>query len=139
MARNDDRSKKDHDSMKLLRTILSASLLAYLLIGAFVSTVSAQTFQAQITGVVRDPSGAVIPNAQVVATNVATRVSYSTESNAQGIYRLLALPPARYKLSVALAGFKTFEQGPITLQVNDVVEVEVTLQVGDAAEKVEVN
>src|SRR6266567_453456 len=114
-------------------------LLACLLAVALLSAVSAQTFQAQITGVVRDPSGAVIPNARVAATNIGTGVSYSTESNSQGIYRLLALPPAQYKVSTSIAGFKTSEQGPVTLQVNDVVEVEVTLQVGDATEQVQVS
>jgi hypothetical protein len=123
------------DAVKHLRPVLRAYLFAL----ALACAVSAQTFQAQITGVVRDPSGAVIPNAKVVATNIATRVAYSAESNGQGIYRLLALPPAQYKVSTSLAGFKTSEQGPITLQVNDVVELEVNLQVGDAAEQVQVS
>src|SRR5438094_9227863 len=99
-------------------------LLACLLASAWLSAISAQTFQAQITGVVRDPSGAVIPNARVVATNIATRVAYSTESNGQGIYRLSPLPPAQYKDATSLAGCKIAEQGPITLQVNDVEELE---------------
>ena len=77
--------------MNRLRTVLLSCLLA----AALPAAVSAQTFQAQITGVIRDASGGVIPNARVVATNIATGVSFSTESNAQGIYRLLALPPAR--------------------------------------------
>ncbi|MBI4908344.1 MAG: TonB-dependent receptor [Acidobacteria bacterium] len=99
----------------------------------------AQTFQAQITGVVQDPTGAVIPNAKITATNVATGVVFSTESNALGIYRLPALPPAQYRLTATTIGFKSFEQGPITLQVNDVVEIQITLQVGDASEKVQVS
>ena len=96
------------DIMKQTRPVLRACLLATALLGS----VSAQTFQAQITGVVRDASGAAVPNAKVVATNVATGVSYSGESNGQGIYRVLALPPAQYKVSTSLTGFKTFEQGP---------------------------
>ena len=123
------------DIMKYIRPVLGACLLA----AALLNAASAQTFQAQITGVVRDPSGAAVPNAKVVATNNATRVAYSAESNGQGIYRLLALPPAQYKVTTSLAGFKTSEQGPITLQVNDVVELEVNLQVGDAAEQVQVS
>src|SRR4051812_34371854 len=123
------------ETMEHTRPICRAALLAV----ALLSAVSAQTFQAQITGVVRDPSGAVIPNAKVVATNIATRVAYSAESNGQGIYRLLALPPAQYKVTTSLPGFKTSEQGPVTLQVNDVVELEVNLQVGDAAEAVQVS
>src|SRR6266513_3149668 len=110
-------------------------LLACLLASAWLSAISAQTFQAQITGVVRDPSGSLIPNARVVATNTATGVAYSTESNAQGIYRVLSLPPGQYKLSTSIAGFKTSEQGPITLQVNDIVEADVSLQVGDVTEQ----
>ena len=102
-------------------------------------TLSAQTFQAQITGVVKDSTGAVIPNAKVTATNTSTGVAYSTESNGSGIYRLLALPPAPYKLAATMTGFKSFERGPITLQVNDVVEVEIALQLGDASERIVVS
>ena len=117
--------------MKSFRT-----LPVVLLIFALAATASAQTFQAQITGVVRDATGAVIPNAKLVATNVATGVAFTAQSNEQGIYRFLALPPAQYKVSSSMQGFKTFEQGPITLQVNDVVNLDITLQLGDAAEKV---
>jgi hypothetical protein len=117
----------------------SRTLLFTLLLAVLVAGVSfAQTFQAQITGQVHDTSGGVVPNAKVTATNIATGIAVSTESNAQGLYRLPALPPGQYRLSASLSGFKTFEQGPITLQVNDVVQIEITLQVGDATEKVEV-
>src|SRR5436190_7604984 len=122
-------------TIKRFRTIFSAGLI----VAALASGISAQTFQAQITGVVRDPSGSLIPNARVVATNTATGVAYSTESNAQGIYRVLSLPPGQYKLSTSIAGFKTSEQGPITLQVNDIVEADVSLQVGDVTEQVQVS
>lgn len=112
------------------------TLFLVLALAALATSVFAQTFQAQITGVIHDATGAVVPNAKVVATNVATGVAYSTESNTQGIYRLVALPPAQYKIATSVTGFKTSEQGPVTLQVNDVVEIEVTLQLGDASEKV---
>ena len=51
--------------------------------------VAGQSYQGQITGVVEDTTGAVIPNAKIVATNVATGLAFSTESNSQGIYRLI--------------------------------------------------
>src|ERR1041384_5763817 len=123
------------NALKRLRLFFATSLMA----APLLSTASAQTFQSQITGVVRDPSGAVIPNARVVATNSATGVSFSAESNEQGIFRLLALPPAQYKVATSARGFKTSEQGPVTLQVNDVVELDVALQVGDASEQVQVS
>jgi hypothetical protein len=99
----------------------------------------AQTFQAQMTGIVRDASGAVVPGAKVTATNSATGGVYSTESNSQGLYRLVALPPAQYKLTAAMTGFKTFERSSITLQVNDVVEIEIVLALGDASERIVVS
>jgi hypothetical protein len=112
-------------------------LLFFSLLAVFLAAITqAQTFQAQLTGVVHDASGAVVPNARVTATNAATGANVSTESNDQGLYRLPALTPGQYKIAVSLKGFKTFEQGPITLQVNDTVEVPVTLQLGDSSEKV---
>lgn len=103
---------------------------------AIASPLVSQTFQAQITGVVRDATGAIVPNAKLTATNLATNATFTAQSNDQGIYRFLALPPAQYNVATAMAGFKTFEQGPLTLQVNDIVTLDVTLQLGDAAEKV---
>ena len=110
---------------------ISALLLSSMLAG--------QSYQGQITGVVEDATSAVIPKAKIVATNVATGLAFTSESNAQGIYRLLSLPPARYKISASIAGFKSFEQGPVTVQVNDVLELPIKLQVGNASEKVEVS
>jgi hypothetical protein len=97
---------------------------------------AAQTFQAQLTGEVRDVTGAVVPNAKLTATNIATGVGFTTQTNNEGIYRFPALPPAQYNVQAALTGFKTYEQGPITLQVNDIVTLNVTLQLGEASERV---
>ena len=72
---------------RVLVTLLSIAISAH-----------AQTFQAQVGGEVRDPSGAIIPNANLTATNVSTNVPFTTESNEQGIYRFLALPPGQYKI-----------------------------------------
>ncbi len=99
----------------------------------------AQTFEAQITGVIKDPSGAVVPNAQLTATNVATGVVYTATSNESGIYRFPTLPPAQYRVSCAVPGFKRFEQGPVTLQVTQVLELNVTLQPGAASEEITVS
>lgn len=112
------------------------------LLGIFFCLISpalwAQTFEAQITGTVHDTSGAVIPNAQLTARNIATGTVYNATSNDSGIYRFPALTPAQYTLSCSLPGFKQFQQGPITLQVTQVLEVNVTMQPGEASERVEV-
>ena len=97
-----------------------------------------QGFQAQISGTVKDPSGAVVPGVQLVARNIATGTTYSAVTNDTGLYRFPALPPAQYRLSCAQPGFKRFEQGPITLEVTQVLEVNITLQPGEASEQITV-
>ena len=112
------------------------AFLMILILCIFALPSFAQTFQAQITGEVRDATGSVVPNAKLTATNIATNATFETQSNGEGIYRFLALPPAQYKIAVSMTGFKTYEQGPITLQVNDNITLNVSLQLGDAAERV---
>jgi hypothetical protein len=104
-----------------------------------VSIALGQTFQAQISGEVRDSTGSLVPNAKLTATNIATNTAFSTQSNEQGIYRFLALPPGQYNVAASLAGFKKYERGPITLQVNDNITLDIPLQLGDAAETVMVS
>src|SRR5689334_1340255 len=120
--------------MNRLRNVLAPSAAAVVLWWP----PAAQKYQAQSTGVVTDASSSTVPNAQVSVTNLATGARSTAESNSQGIYRILALPPAQYKLTVTAAGFKTFEQGPITLQVNDIATLDVSLQLGEAADRVQV-
>ena len=97
-----------------------------------------QAFEAQLTGVVKDQSGAVVPGAQLKVTNLATHVSYSGTSNDQGIYRFPSLPPAEYSVTCSVQGFKTFQQNRITLQVAQVFELNVNLQAGEMSEQVTV-
>ena len=98
-----------------------------------------QTFQAQISGAVMDQTGAILPGAELTAKNLATGSVYSAISNDSGIYRFASLPPAQYSVSCTLRGFKHFETGPVTLQVNQVLEVNVTLQPGQVTEQITVS
>ena len=107
-----------------------------ILLLAFLAASALAQSQAQLTGIVRDPAGAVAPNAKVTLLNIATGVEFTAQSNQDGIYRFLSLPPAQYKATCSLAGFKTFERSPVTLQVADIVDLNITLQVGDASERV---
>src|SRR5437016_3863619 len=72
---------------------------------------------AQMSGTVRDQSGAVLPGVEVTATQTATGVSRSTVSNETGSYILPNLSLGPYKLEAALTGFRTFVQTGIVLQV----------------------
>ena len=104
-----------------------------------VALASAQTFQGQITGVVHDKSGGVIPRVQLSAVDVNSGAKYNAVSNDAGVYRFPALPPSQYKLSAGLQGFKTFAEGPITLQVNQTYNLEITLEPGAVTETVVVS
>lgn len=102
------------------------------------ATAFSQTITGAITGTVTDATGAVIPNAKVTATNVATNVSYTAQTNEAGIYNLLFLPVGQYNLAVEAAGFKRATLGPIKLEVNQTARLDVALQVGQLTEAVEV-
>src|SRR5205807_1853762 len=73
---------------------------------------------AQISGAVQDSTGAVLPGAEITATQIDTGVSRMTISNETGYYTLSNLPLGPYKLEAALPGFRTFLQSGIVLQVN---------------------
>jgi len=93
---------------------------------------------ASISGTVTDPSGAVIAGATVVATNFDTAVVTTVTTNAQGFYSFQELPLGKYSITVTQAGFKSYVQTGIMLDVNDALVIDVALQVGQTTEKVEV-
>ncbi|MGH7866369.1 MAG: carboxypeptidase-like regulatory domain-containing protein, partial [Candidatus Dormibacteraceae bacterium] len=99
---------------------------------------SAQANRASITGTVTDSSGAVIPNAAVTATNDGTKVATKSVSNGTGIYSIPNLPPGTYTVTANAEGFKTVDFPYVTLVVDQVVKLDVTLTVGAAAEQVTV-
>ena len=93
---------------------------------------------AQISGTVRDQSGAVLPGAEITVTQTDTGVRRNTISNETGSYVLSNLPLGPYRLEAALPGFRTFVQTGIVLQVNSNPVINVVLDVGQVAEQVEV-
>ncbi len=115
----------------LLNLLALAGLTAVSLLG--------QGFNAQVTGVVTDPSGAVVPGAKLIMTNLATGTAHTAISNGAGIYRFPDLSPATYRLNCSVTGFKGFEQGPITLQVNQTLGINVPLATGPTSEQVTVS
>lgn len=115
---------------------VAVSLYALLLLGA--SSSLAQTITGTITGQVTDPSGAYVPNVKVTATNTKTNLSNTAETNRAGIYNLLFLPVGEYQVTAEAAGFKKATFGPLTLEVNQTARVDITLQIGQLAESVDV-
>src|SRR6185436_10751521 len=83
-------------------------------------------------------TGAMIPNVAVEATNAATNVSIKTTSNSDGNYVLSFLVPGIYQVSASSNGFKTVQTQNIELRIHDRLQVDLTLEVGDITQKVQV-
>ncbi|MGH9525927.1 MAG: carboxypeptidase-like regulatory domain-containing protein, partial [Terriglobales bacterium] len=91
-----------------------------------------------ISGTVTDPSGAVIPGAVAVATNVATGAHRQVATNAGGHYTFAQLDPGNYQVKVTKNGFQTQVQGPVPVAVAQVASLVFRLRVGSQAQTVEV-
>jgi hypothetical protein len=105
---------------------------------ALVAGASAQS-GGDLTGVVYDPTGAVIPGTKVILTNVATGTVRTTETTDAGVYRFVALPVVgTYKLKVEATGFKTYEAAGIVVSVARTTTQDVKLEVGAATTTVTV-
>ena len=107
--------------------ILAVAVLAY-----------GQTGLGSIGGVVRDPSGAVIPAAKITVTNTATGIKTEVASNAEGYYQVLRLIPGPYSLEAEASGFKKLERPGIEVRVADRLTIDVNLEVGTATEAITV-
>jgi Carboxypeptidase regulatory-like domain len=92
-----------------------------------------------ISGTVTDSSGSVVPQAQVIVTEVNTNTVFRTTTNGSGNFNFLALPVGQYRLEVQAVGFKTYQRTGIALDANDALNLDVSLQVGTTAETVEVS
>jgi hypothetical protein len=98
----------------------------------------AQGTGGRILGRVSDPSGAVIGHVKVVATNDATGVGRSAESNDSGDYSFPEVPVGDYTLSFELAGFKKGLRHGVSVDLNQVVTLNMVMQIGQAQEVVDV-
>ncbi len=98
----------------------------------------AQLTRAGITGTVTDPSGAVIPGVSVIAVNEDTGVESATVTNNVGIYRIVGLPIGHYGLSFKKTGFVTVQRTGITLTIDQVAGIDITMNVGQVTQTVQV-
>jgi len=117
---------------------LLPSLLLVGLSFIFSSLAWGQVTSGSITGVVSDPTGAVIPGAKVVVTDATKGYDFPATTDAVGRYLVTNLPPSSYIVSVEARGFKTYKQEGIPLAVGARVAVDVHLELGATAQAVEV-
>ncbi len=98
----------------------------------------AQDPRGFVSGTVADTSGAVIPNAHVVLKHVRTGVHTRVSTNAEGIYEANYMPTGEYTLSTDYQGFKSFSRSGVELRIGDRLRIDITLEPGAAAEKIQV-
>src|ERR1700712_4961666 len=98
----------------------------------------AQTVTGSVGGTVTDSSGAVVPNAQVTAHNVATGVATQATTNGAGIYSIRFLPIGQYEVTVTATGFTTAKLPAFALEVNQTVKFDAHLQAGGTTTTVDV-
>jgi hypothetical protein len=118
----------------------AGALVSALLTVCFITPAPAraQVAGATLSGTVTDASGAVIPGARVSIKNTATGVSTEVTANSEGFYTAPNLLPGSYDLTISASGFATHVQSGITLTVGQQLQLNFTMQVGQATQKVEV-
>ncbi len=118
-----------------MKSFLSAVVLSLMAVGVLF----AQGERGAITGLITDPTGSAVPNAEVLAKDLTNGLEFKATTTNAGIYRIPYMPPATYRVTVSVAGFKTAVVEPVLVSVAAVVTADVALQVGDITQSVTVD
>src|SRR5712671_238491 len=120
------------------RVLLTAGRLL-LFLSSTVGNVFAQT-NGQIGGVVQDSTTALIPGVKVTLINTETGITVSQLTNESGVYNFASVAPGNaYRITAALSGFKTTITNGVQIGTSAQVRLDLTLEIGTADSKVEVN
>ena len=112
------------------RTRAKSFFLTALLL-ASASFLQAQDTTGKITGIVTDPSGAVVPDVKVTVTSKSTNISHDTVTNREGVYQVLQLPIGLYEVTALAPGFQAITMETRTaLEINQTLRVDIQLQLG---------
>jgi Carboxypeptidase regulatory-like domain len=122
-------------SLGVSRSIRAMALLA---IGLLLAGRAFAGVTASISGTVKDATGAYVVGAKVTATNTETGIVATQPTNGDGYYSFQSLALGRYDIEVQQTGFKLYRRTGVVLDVNAALVIDVTLQVGQLSEKVEV-
>lgn len=113
-------------------------VLAFILALSAAWSAFGQSSAGRITGLITDGTASAVPNATVEASNTANGLRFSAHTNEAGNYLLTNIPPGNYSLQVTAASFQTATVQKLTLAVNQIATVNVTLRVGQVEQKMDV-
>src|SRR6266446_4802414 len=142
MARLDSLTRHAHDVAfpggNMRRHLVSCVSFFVVFVGLCLShPVFAQKITGDISGTVQDTTGAVVKDAKVTATNVATGEVRSAATSDGGFYRILEMPPGNYKVTATAPGFKTSVRD-VQVAISMVTQSDFQLQPGQISETIEV-
>src|SRR5438270_12504768 len=120
-----------------IRVLFRAIAIATLAV-LFTCSALAQTGDAEIAGLIKDPSASAVPGASVILTNQDTGVTRSIITDADGRYRFYPVPPGRYSIKVEVTGFKTSALNDMQISLGTHLDRDIALTVGSVQESVAV-
>ncbi|MGA3011198.1 MAG: TonB-dependent receptor [Terracidiphilus sp.] len=118
---------------KASATMMGCFLFACILFLCAATAALAQAGRGSIGGLVTDPTGAIVPGANITATNHATGVALHTVTTTAGLYGFVALNPGAYKVTASMKGFESVAQDNVNVTVDQVSTVNITLRVGNVS------
>ena len=123
------------------RTIAAARSIALgviVLLVTLAASVSAQQFSGTLRGTVLDSTGGILPGAEIAIVHIETNETHTVLADSNGSYIAPQLKPGLYRITVTMNGFKTAAINEVKVDVQQTRNVDITLQVGQAAELVTV-
>src|SRR5713226_3822284 len=109
-----------------------------ILITLSASVLLAQSGTSTISGIINDTTGSPVPRAKVKIINEQTGSSIDQETNDAGLYRAGFLVPGIYRIEIEANGFEKLIRRPVTLEVGQVIALDLVLQIGQASESINV-
>jgi hypothetical protein len=126
------------DHCKVSATRMVSFLFVWVLLVCAASVALAQAGRGSISGLVSDPSGAIVPGARIALLNEATGVAQHSVTTAAGLYSFVSLNPGVYKVTASMKGFESIARDKIAVTVDQVTTVNIALRVGSVSEVVTV-
>lgn len=117
---------------------ISKNLYSFVAVTAIAATTLSASPVGTVSGTVKDSSGAIVTGVRLTLTSTATNAQFSTSTNPQGEFQFLQLAPSTYSLVAESPGFKKSNVSTVLVQVDQVTHIDLTLEVGNVTESVQV-